>query len=81
MLGAALDLILSRSELVGPVLDDFGDLFVRDRAESIDYLRCLLLQQIACAIEQALTNNGSFLIDVVLEGDVRPEMIGVICGQ
>lgn len=36
---------------------------------------------IASAIEQALAHQGPFLIDVVLEGDVNPEMIGIQCGQ
>jgi benzoylformate decarboxylase len=33
------------------------------------------------AIEQMLGHPGPFLVDVVLEGDVHPEMIGVHCGQ
>ena len=35
----------------------------------------------APAIRQALAYQGPFLIDVVLEGNVHPEMIGVRCGQ
>jgi len=38
-------------------------------------------EEIAPAIEQALSHQGPFLIDVVLEGDVHPELIGVRCGQ
>lgn len=38
-------------------------------------------EQIGPAIEQALAHAGPFLIDVVLEGNVHPEMIGVRCGQ
>ena len=38
-------------------------------------------EQIEPAIRQALDQKGPFLIDVVLEGDVHPEMIGVRCGQ
>ncbi len=38
-------------------------------------------EQIRPAIEQALAHAGPFLIDVVLEGNVHPEMIGVRCGQ
>ena len=37
--------------------------------------------EIAPAIKQALAHDGPFLIDVVLEADVNPEMIGVRCGQ
>jgi benzoylformate decarboxylase len=43
------------------------------RVESID--------QIEPAIQQALATPGPFLLDVVLEGDVRPDLIGVRCGQ
>jgi benzoylformate decarboxylase len=39
------------------------------------------LDQIEPAIQQALTTPGPFLLDVVLEGDVRPDLIGVHCGQ
>jgi benzoylformate decarboxylase len=38
-------------------------------------------EQIEPAVRQALDHKGPFLIDVVLEGDVHPEMIGVRCGQ
>jgi benzoylformate decarboxylase len=37
--------------------------------------------EIAPAIRQALAHQGPFLIDVILEGDIHPEMIGVRCGQ
>ena len=33
------------------------------------------------AVEQMLGHPGPFLVDVVLEGDVHPELIGVHCGQ
>ena len=39
------------------------------------------LDEIEPAIRQALATPGPFLLDVVLEGDVRPELIGVRCGQ
>lgn len=38
-------------------------------------------EQIAPAIKQALAHDGPFLIDVVLEADVNPQMVGVKCGQ
>jgi thiamine pyrophosphate-dependent acetolactate synthase large subunit-like protein len=38
-------------------------------------------EQIGPAIQQALAHKGPFLIDVVLEGNIHPEMIGVKCGQ
>ena len=37
--------------------------------------------QVEPAIRQMLDHQGPFLIDVVLEADVRPELIGVRCGQ
>ena len=37
--------------------------------------------EIGPAIDQALAHPGPFLIDLVLEGDVHPEMVGVRCGQ
>jgi benzoylformate decarboxylase len=37
--------------------------------------------QIVPAIQQALAHQGPFLIDLLLEGNVHPEMIGVRCGQ
>lgn len=39
------------------------------------------LEQIVPAIEAALAHKGPFLIDVVIEGDVHPELIGLRCGQ
>lgn len=38
-------------------------------------------EQIVAAIERMLGHPGPFLIDLVLEGDTHPEMIGVRCGQ
>lgn len=38
-------------------------------------------EEIGPAIRQALTHDGPFLIDVVLEGDIHPEQVGVRCGQ
>jgi thiamine pyrophosphate-dependent acetolactate synthase large subunit-like protein len=37
--------------------------------------------EIGPAIHEALTHQGPFLIDLVLEGQTRPELIGVRCGQ
>ena len=37
--------------------------------------------EIAPAIEKMLAASGPFLIDLVLEGDTHPELIGVACGQ
>ncbi len=38
-------------------------------------------EQIAPAIAEALEHRGPSLIEVVLEGDVHPELIGARCGQ
>jgi benzoylformate decarboxylase len=37
--------------------------------------------EIGPAVEQMLAHPGPFLIDLVLESDVHPELIGVKCGQ
>jgi benzoylformate decarboxylase len=38
-------------------------------------------EQIGPAIRQMLEHKGPFLIDLLLEADVHPELIGVRCGQ
>lgn len=38
-------------------------------------------EQIGPALDKALSHNGPFLLDVVVEGNVKPEMIGMHCGQ
>jgi thiamine pyrophosphate-dependent acetolactate synthase large subunit-like protein len=37
--------------------------------------------EVAPAIEQMLAAPGPFLIDLVLEGDTHPGLIGITCGQ
>jgi len=37
--------------------------------------------QVVPAIERMLTHSGPYLINLVLEGDVYPELVGVHCGQ
>lgn len=51
------------------------------RSMGVESVRVEKLAEIAPAIQQALAHNGPFLIDVVLEGDIRPDMIGIQCGQ
>lgn len=51
------------------------------RSMGIESLRVEKPDQIAPAIQQALAHPGPFLIDVVLEGDIRPDMVGLRCGQ
>lgn len=38
-------------------------------------------EEIRPAIEAAFAEQGPFLIDVVIESDVHPELIGLRCGQ
>ena len=51
------------------------------RAQSVEAVQVKQPSDIEPAIRQALSHSGPFLIDVVLEGDVHPELIGVKCGQ
>lgn len=37
--------------------------------------------QVQPAIERMLAHQGPYLINLVLEGDVRPDLVGVKCGQ
>lgn len=39
------------------------------------------VEDVVPAIERALAHPGPFLLDVLLEGDVHPELVGVTCGQ
>jgi benzoylformate decarboxylase len=38
-------------------------------------------EEIGPAVEEMLAHDGPYLLDVVLEGNVHPELIGVRCGQ
>jgi thiamine pyrophosphate-dependent acetolactate synthase large subunit-like protein len=51
------------------------------RSLGVDAVRVEKPEEIAGAIDRALSHAGPFLIDLVLEGNVRPEAIGVSCGQ
>jgi benzoylformate decarboxylase len=51
------------------------------RSMGVPAARIERADQIGPAIRQALETHGPFLLDVVLEGDVRPDLIGVRCGQ
>lgn len=51
------------------------------RSMGVEGVRLEKAQEIAPALEQALAHKGPFLIDVVLEANVHPEMIGISCGQ
>ncbi|MDJ0796493.1 MAG: thiamine pyrophosphate-binding protein [Calothrix sp. MO_167.B12] len=51
------------------------------RSMGVEAVRVEKPEEIAPAIKQALAHKGPFLIDVVLEAEVHPEMIGVRCGQ
>jgi thiamine pyrophosphate-dependent acetolactate synthase large subunit-like protein len=64
-------------DLSKPALN-FADLA---RGFGMESARIETQDQIAPAILQALANQGQFLLDVMLDGDVHPELIGVRCGQ
>lgn len=49
------------------------------RAMSVQSVRVEKPWEIGPAIRQMLAHPGPFLIDLVLEGDVHPEMVGVTC--
>lgn len=51
------------------------------RSMGVEALRVETPDQIEPAIQKALAYEGPFLLDVVLEGDICPEMIGIECGQ
>ena len=51
------------------------------RAMGVESVRVEKPEEIAPAIKKALAHKGPFLIDVVLEANVNPEMIGIRCGQ
>lgn len=47
----------------------------------VDALRVEKFEEIEPAIDAMLTTDKPFLIDLVLDGEVHPELIGVKCGQ
>jgi benzoylformate decarboxylase len=51
------------------------------RSMGVEGVRVEKPSEIAPAISKALAHPGPFLIDMVVEGNTHPEMIGVRCGQ
>jgi len=51
------------------------------RGLGVEAVRVETPEQIAPAIQQALAHDGPFLIDLVLEGDTQPDLVGKRCGQ
>jgi benzoylformate decarboxylase len=51
------------------------------RSMGVPAVRVETPDQIEPAVEKLLEPSGPFLVDLVLEGDVHPELIGVRCGQ
>jgi len=51
------------------------------RSYGISAARIERPDQVGPAIKQMLEHPGPFLVDVVLEGDVHPGLIGIRCGQ
>jgi benzoylformate decarboxylase len=51
------------------------------RSMGVPAVRISSPSEIDPAVRQALSFPGPFLLDVVIEGDIRPDLIGVRCGQ
>jgi benzoylformate decarboxylase len=51
------------------------------RGMSVPGVRIEKPEQVGAAVEQMLSQPGPFLVDLVLEGDVRPDLVGSTCGQ
>lgn len=51
------------------------------RAMGVESIRVERPEQIPEAIDRMLADDRPFLVDLVLEGEVHPEQIGVKCGQ
>jgi benzoylformate decarboxylase len=51
------------------------------RSMGVPAARIERLEEVRPAILQALKTPGPFLLDVVIEGNVRPDLVGVRCGQ
>jgi len=51
------------------------------RSMGVEAARVEHPDEIGTAIDKALSHDGPFLLDVVVEGDVHPDLIGVRCGQ
>lgn len=54
---------------------------VMAKAMGMQSVRVERAEEIGPAIQASLDHSGPFLIDVVIEGDVHPELIGVRCGH
>jgi benzoylformate decarboxylase len=57
------------------------DFAALSRSLGVEAVRVEKPEEIAPAIDRMLADDKPFLIDLVLEGDVHPELIGVQCGQ
>jgi benzoylformate decarboxylase len=51
------------------------------RSMGVPGIRIEKAEQIEPAIRQALATKGPFLLDVVIEGDIHPDLVGVRCRQ
>ncbi len=51
------------------------------RSMGVEAVRVEKSEEIAPAIDAMLAHKGPFLIDLVLEGDIDPSLVGVKCGQ
>jgi thiamine pyrophosphate-dependent acetolactate synthase large subunit-like protein len=57
------------------------DFAAMSRSMGVPALRVQSASEIEHAVKTMLAHQGPFLLDVVIEGNVHPEMIGVRCGQ
>jgi benzoylformate decarboxylase len=64
-------------DLSKPAIDFAG----MARAMGVPGTRVETPDQVGPAIREALDHQGPYLLDVVIEGDTHPEMVGVRCGQ
>ena len=48
---------------------------------SVDAVRVESVEDIPAAITRMLADDKPFLIDLILEGDTHPHLVGVRCGQ
>ena len=51
------------------------------QAMHVEAVRVSRPEEVEPAIERMLADDRPFLIDLVLEGEIHPELIGVKCGQ
>ena len=51
------------------------------RSMGVSAIRVEKPSDVDSAIRTMLAHPGPFLVDLILQGDIHPEMIGLKCGQ